>query len=317
MTNLDTIAVADSAKLKKKARSKQKYNPRSTRTFYLLVSPWIFGFLAFTLGPMIYSLYISMTKWNMISAPKFVGLANFKYMLTVDPLFWKTMSVTLIYTFTSVPLGLVVALGLAMLMKQKVRGIGIFRTLYYLPSVISGVAIAMLWAFLFNKSFGLVNAVFNALGIPSFGWFSDAKTALPTFVLVSFYSVGTTAIIMLAGLKDIPETYYESAQIDGAGKWGSFLHVTLPLLAPTLLFNLLMNLISGFQIFTEGLIITNGGPNNATLFFNLYLYQNAFAYSNMGYASSLAWVLFIITFAVSMIILRTSNRWVYYEGGEK
>lgn len=317
MTDQTAGATVGSSKPSAKAKTKPKYNKRDTRTFYLLISPWIIGFLAFTLGPMAYSVYIAMTKWNMISPPKFVGLANFKYMFTTDPLFWKTLTITLIYTFTSVPLGLVVAIGLAMLMKQKIRGIGVFRTFYYIPSVISGVAISMLWSYLFNKDFGLVNSALEAVKIPPFGWFGSSSTALATFVLVSCYGVGTTAIIMLAGLKDIPDTYYESAQIDGAGRMGSFFHISLPLLTPTILFNLMMNLIAGFQIFTEALIITNGGPNNSTLFFNLYLYQNAFQYSNMGYASSLAWVLFIITFAVSIFIFRFSNRWVYYEGGEK
>lgn len=290
---------------------------KAAMTFYILVMPWIIGFLVFTIGPMLYSLYISFTKWNMITPPKFVGLFNYRYMLTLDPLFWKTLSVTLTYAATSVPLGLIVALILALLMNQKIPGIGVFRTVYYLPSVVSGVAISMLWVFLFNKNFGLVNAVLEKIGLRGLGWFADSSTALATFVLISFYGVGTTAIILLAGLKNIPESYYESAQIDGSNGITSFFSITLPLLTPTILFNLLMNIINGFQIFTEGLIITNGGPDNATLFFNLYLYQNAFSYSNMGYASSLAWVLFIITFIISIFVFKSSNRWVYYEGGEK
>ncbi len=317
VSSLDAVTDIKQSKIKRIHLKKGHLNKNEMLTFYLLVLPWIIGFLLFTFGPMLYSLYTSFTKWDMISPPEFNGIYNYKYMFNVDPLFWKSLKITLIYAFTSVPLGLVTALILAVLMNQNVPGIGIFRTVYYLPSVVSGVAIAMLWVFLFNRDFGLVNAVLEKIGVKGLGWFMDPKTALATLVLISLYGVGSTAIIFLAGLKNIPASYYESAEIDGSNRLHSFVFITLPLLTPTVLFNLLMNLINGFQVFTEGLIITNGGPDNSTLFYNLYLYQNAFSYSSMGYASSLAWILFLITFVISIIILKFSNKWVYYEGDEK
>lgn len=290
---------------------------RKAMTFYLLISPWLIGVLCFTVGPMLFSLCISFFRWDLISPAHFIGLGNYKQMFTMDPLFWKSLRVTLLYTVFSVPLGLAVALILAVLMNQKIPGIGVFRTIFYLPSVVSGVAISMLWLWIFNPDFGLVNGVLSWFGLHGPGWFSDPHWALATMVIISLYNLGGTAIIFLAGIKNIPVSLYEASELDGAHKWQQFIHVTIPLLTPTILFNLIMGLIGAFQVFTQGLVITAGGPDNATLFYNLYLYQNAFSYSKMGYASAMGWILFIITSLFSFVVMRTSNKWVYYEGDAK
>lgn len=290
---------------------------RQALTFYLLISPWLLGLLFFTLGPILASLGVSFLRWDLISPAKFIGFGNYAEMFARDELFWQSLKVTMIYVAVRVPLAMIVALFLAVLMNQKVPGIGLFRTIYYLPSVVSGVAVSMLWVWMFNSNFGLVNGVLARLGITGPGWFSDPDWSLPTMVLISLYSVGATAIIFLAGLKNIPASLYESAELDGAGTVQKFVRITLPQLTPTILFNLLMNMIASFQTFTEALIITNGGPVNSTLFYNLYLYQNAFTYSKLGYASSLAWILFAITLICAYYIFGSSARWVHYEGGDK
>jgi multiple sugar transport system permease protein len=286
-------------------------------TFYLLISPWLIGLVVFVLAPIIASLVLSFFQWDLISPAKFVGLRNFQEMFTVDPLFWKSLKVTVTYVVFRVPLALIAALALALMMNQKIRGIGIFRTIYYLPSVVSGVAVSMMWIWVFNPNFGLLNGILGAVGIQGPGWFADTDWALPTMILTSLYAVGSTAIIFLAGLKNIPDSLYEAAELDGASKFQQLINITIPQLTPTILFNLIMLLITSFQAFTEALIITNGGPANSTMFFNLYLYQNAFAYSRLGYASALAWILFILTFICSILVFKTSRKWVYYEGGEK
>lgn len=288
---------------------------KETVTFYLLILPWLLGLIFFMLGPIVSSFFISFLQWDLITPPKFIGLKNYIDMFTKDELFWKSLKVTSIYVLFRVPLTIVAALILALLMNQNVPGIGVFRTIYYIPAVISGVAVSMLWVWMFNDNFGLVNGVLAKMGIRGPGWFSDPDWSLTTMIIISLYNIGATAVIFLAGLKNIPETIYEAAEIDGAGPVRRFFSITIPLITPTILFNLLMTLIASFQTFTEALIITNGGPVNSTLFFNLYLYQNAFTYSKLGYASALAWILFVITLAVTYVIFRYSNRWVYYEGG--
>lgn len=286
-------------------------------SFYLLISPWLIGLVVFVLGPILASLLLSFYKWDLISPAKFIGFRNYYEMFNVDPLFWKSLKVTLIYVLFRVPLALITALLLALMMNQKVPGIGIFRTIYYLPSVVSGVAVSMLWIWVFNPNFGLVNGVLELIGITGPGWFTSTSWSLPTMILTSLYAVGSTAIIFLAGLKTISESLYEAAELDGASKLQKFFKITVPQLTPTILFNLIMLLISSFQAFTEALIITNGGPANSTLFFNLYLYQNAFAYSRLGYASALAWVLFTLTMFFALYTFKSSRKWVYYEGGDQ
>jgi len=284
------------------------------RMFYILILPWLIGFVLFVLGPMIFSLGLSFTRWNLLNLPIPIGVENYVHMAH-DALFWQSLKVTTTYAIVSVPLGLVFALLLALLLNQRVRGLAIFRTIFYLPSVASGVAVAVLFLWIFNPQFGLVNSLLSYVGIQGPGWLASTQWALPTLILMSLWSVGGTMIIFLAGLQNVPAELLEAASLDGAGIWQRFRFVTLPLLTPTILFNLVLLIINQFQTFTQAYTMTNGGPLYATLFYVYYLYLNAFQYLDMGYAAALAWVLFTIVLVLTVIVLRTSDRWVFYQGG--
>lgn len=283
--------------------------------FHLYISPWLLGFLIFTLWPIIQSLYISFTDWEMQLnvIPKFIGISNYKNLLFDDPLFWISLKNTFYYAFGSVPLGLLLALILALLLNQKLRGITIFRTIFYLPSVISGVAVALLWVWIFNPNFGIVNAILARLGLPTPGWLTDPTWAMPALIIMSLWGVGGSMLIFLAGLQGIPTEFYEAAEIDGANWWSKFKHITIPLLSPTIFFNLVMGIIGSFQVFTNVYIMTSGGPGTATLVYVLYLFQNAFLYFKMGYASAMAWILFVIILVLTLLVIKSSAFWVYYE----
>jgi multiple sugar transport system permease protein len=287
---------------------------REALLFYLFISPWLAGLLIFVAGPMLASLYLSLTRWDLLSPSRFIGLANYQEMLTGDPLFWHSLRVTTIYTLAYVPLDLVGGLACALLVNQKVRGIGVFRTIFYLPSVIAGVGYVVLWMWLLNPQAGLVNTLLHHVGIQGPRWLQDPRWALPAMIGMSLWGVGRSMVIFLAGLQDIPGHLYEAAAIDGAGRWPSFWRITLPLLTPAILFNLILGVINTFQTFTNAFIATDGGPLDATLFFVLYIYRKAFQHFAMGYASSLAWVLFLIVFICTLVIFRTSGRWVFYRG---
>jgi multiple sugar transport system permease protein len=287
---------------------------REALLFYLFISPWLAGLLIFVAGPMLASLYLGLTRWDLLSPSRFIGLANYQEMLTGDPLFWHSLRVTTIYTLAYVPLDLVGGLACALLVNQKVRGIGVFRTIFYLPSVIAGVGYVVLWMWLLNPQAGLVNTLLHHVGIQGPRWLQDPRWALPAMIGMSLWGVGRSMVIFLAGLQDIPGHLYEAAAIDGAGRWPSFWRITLPLLTPAILFNLILGVINTFQTFTNAFIATDGGPLDATLFFVLYIYRKAFQHFAMGYASSLAWVLFLIVFICTLVIFRTSGRWVFYRG---
>jgi multiple sugar transport system permease protein len=283
----------------------------------LFASPWLIGFFVLTAGPMLASFLLSFTRWNGISpvgALRWIGGENYLQLLREDHSFAKALQNTAFYALFSVPLGMAVSLGLALLLNQRVRGLAFFRTVFYLPSVVSGVATAMLWLWLFNPSFGVVNWVLRQLHLPEPGWLSDESTAIWVFILMSVWSGGNAMLIYLAGLQSVPEHLYEAAALDGAGGFARFRHVTLPMLSPTLFFNLVMAIIASFQVFTSAYVMTEGGPNEATLFYVLYLYQKAFEQFQMGYASAMAWVLFAIVLALTLLVLRSSRVWVYYEG---
>ncbi|HEU4324780.1 MAG TPA: sugar ABC transporter permease [Roseiflexaceae bacterium] len=279
---------------------------------YLFIAPAVVGFLIWIAGPMLFSAWVSLTAWDLLSPPEFVGLSNYQAMVK-DPLFWQSLKVTAVYTLISVPLFQVLAFALALLINVRVRGIAIFRTIYYLPSIVPVVANAMLWAWVFNSDFGLLNAALRAFGLPKILWLQDPAFALPALITMSLWGVGGAMLIYLAGLQGVPQQLYEAAEIDGASHWRRFVHVTLPMLSPVLFFNFLMGLIGALQTFTQGYIITNGGPQNATLFYALYLYRRAFTDFRMGYASALAWVLFAIVLAISVLIFRYLGKQVYYE----
>jgi multiple sugar transport system permease protein len=284
---------------------------------FLFILPWLIGFLCFTAGPMLTSLWLSLTKYDLHSM-EFVGAENYRRLLVVDPLFWKALNNTLTYAVFAVPLGICGSLALAILLNQNVRGVRLFRTLFYLPSMVPAVASAILWQWVFNTDNGVLNMGLGFFGVPPVQWLQDEHWTMPAFILMSLWGIGgARMIIFLAGLQGISETYYEASRIDGASPWQRFRYVTLPLLSPVMFFNLMLGIIGAFQVFTSAYVMTGGGPNNASLFYALYLFRNAFEYFKLGKASALAWILFAILLIVSMIQFRMSRRWVYYEGAER
>jgi multiple sugar transport system permease protein len=260
------------------------------------------------------SLWLSLNKYDLHSM-EFVGLENYRRILFTDPLFWKSLTNTVMYAAFSVPLSIAGSLALAILLNQKVKGIPLFRTLFYLPSLVPAVASALLWQWIFNADNGILNLGLGWLGLPAVQWLQDENWALPAFVLMSLWGIGGgRMVIFLAGLQGISDTYYEAAHLDGASHWQQFRRVTLPLLSPVMFFNLILGLIGAFQVFTTAYIMTNGGPNNSTLFYALYLFRNSFEYFKLGKASALAWILFALLITLTLFQFRMSRRWVFYEG---
>lgn len=279
---------------------------------YVFMAPAILGLLIFILGPIIASLFLSFTDYNIITDPELVGLANYREMFQ-ERLFWQSLRVSAIYSVVSVPLGLALSLGLAVLLNHAMRGILLFRSIYYMPTVISGVGVAMLWRWLFNAEFGVINVLLSRVGIEGPAWLLDANWALPALIITSLWGIGGTTLIFLAGLQGIPQELYEAAEIDGAGAWSRFRSVTLPLISNVTFFNLVLGIIGALQVFTDAFVITRGGPNHATLFLSVYLYQHAFQYLNMGYASAIAWFMFIVVMLLTLLVFKSSPLWVYYE----
>ncbi len=290
----------------------QKPAGRRTIIGYTFIAPFILGFILWFAIPAGTAMWLLFQDWNMIRPPTFVGLGNLQRMIH-DKLFWQSLKVTTNYTVIAVPLGLVLGFLLALLMNSKVRGITVFRTIYYLPSIVPAVANAVLWAWILNSEFGLLNVLLRSIGLPKIRWLQEPRWALPALILMSLWGLGGGMVIYLAGLQGIPQAFYEAAEIDGAGRWAKLRHVTVPLMSPIIFFNLVMGVIGTFQIFTAGYLITNGGPQNATLFYVLYLYRNAFEYLSMGYAAALAWTLFIIIMALTLLIFKGIGSQVYYE----
>jgi multiple sugar transport system permease protein len=282
---------------------------------YLFISPWIVGFLVFTLGPMLFSLYASLCDWDMLHTPRFIGLANYATMFGHDFRFAKSLSVTLLYSAMALPLGVTASLGIAILLNQKVKGLTLFRAIYYIPAILPGVAVALMWKWIFNPESGAINLLLAKIGIQGPGWFTSPEWAVPALVIMSVWGAGAGMIIYLAGLQSVPTQLYEAAELDGAGAWGKFRNVTLPMISPTVFFNIVMGIIGSFQVFTTAFVITGGAgsPAYSTLFYVLYLYQKAFKYFSMGYACAMAWVLFVIILSLTLVVFVTSKRWVYYE----
>ncbi len=293
------------------AMIKNKLYWRRTWEGYLFISPWIIGFSVFTAGALLGSFSISLMRWDIVGDPYFLGPANYTKMLG-DQFFWKSLRVTFYYLL-NVPMNLVLGLLVALLLNQKIRGLGFFRTVFYLPSVTAGVAVSLLWLWIFNPRFGVINVLLDLVGIKGPGWLGSETWALPALIIMSVWGVGGSMLIYLAALQGIPTALYEAATIDGANQWSKFIHITIPMISPVLLLNLIMGIIGSFQVFTQAFVMTNGGPNYATLFYVLYLYQHAFQWFNMGYASALAWVLFVIIMLCTFLILKMSRDWVYYE----
>lgn len=288
---------------------------RSTGAFWIFISPWVFGFLVFTAGPIAFSGVLSLFDWNLIDDPVFVGFDNY-VRAAQDPLVAKAVQVTLTYTVLSVPLQVLLALAVALLMNLKLRGIHVFRTIWYLPSLVTGVAQIVLFLWVFNPSYGLLNGVLSIFGISGPKWFDDPNWALPAVVIMSLWTVGGSMVIYLAGLQDVPTELYEAAALDGAGLLRRFWNITLPMISPVIFFSVVTGMIGAMQTFTQGYVITEngGGAGYSLLFFVLYLYQNGFQFFQMGYASALAWILLVMIMALTALTFRGSAFWVYYEG---
>ena len=286
---------------------------------YLFMIPWFIGFFVFTLGPVLASLAISLTNYRVFEPIRWTGLANYRRMLSgADDLFYRSLCNTAYYAFLSVPLSLALGLGIALLMNQGIPGVRVWRTIYYLPSVTAGVASLLLWQWILDPAAsGLMNQALGALGLPKLRWLSDPTWSKPSLILISLWGVGGQMVIWLAGLKAIPQHLYEAAKLDGAKVLQRFRHVTMPMLSPTLFFQLIMATISAFQVFMSSYVLTAGGPIHSTLFYALHIFYQAFSFLRMGYASALAWALLLLVLLLTLISFKLSGRFVYYEGEVK
>jgi multiple sugar transport system permease protein len=286
---------------------------------YLFISPWIIGFIGLTLGPLLFSLAASFTDYNITSKMNFVGFENFKRMFTMDDLFRTSLYNTLYYVVFSVPLTTAGAILLGVLLNQKVKGLKVFRTIYYLPAVLSGVAVYFLWMQLLSPSTGLVNTMLGWFGIDGPAWLFDPEWTKPALLLMKMWSVGGGMLLYLASLQGVSPQMYEAADIEGASGWQKFFHITLPMISPIIFFDVITSTIGSFQIFQEAYVMTengSGGPGNSLLFYNLHMWNNAFEVFNMGYASAMAWLLFIIVMILTVVNMKLGKRWVHYEGGD-
>ena len=281
--------------------------------FYIAIAPWLVGFILFTAGPMLISLVTSFTDWDLLTDPQWVGLENYRNLAT-DPNFIQSIKVTLTYTAAYVPLDMIGGLLLALLVRPRLKGIGVFRTIFYLPTVFSGVAFVVVWLWMLNPNGGLINLVLGWFGIEGPRWLLDPKYALWSLVMMSFWGWGRSMALYLGGMQSIPGELYEAAAMDGAGSFRQFFKITLPLLSPMIFFNLVLSVIATFQSFTSAFVATNGGPLDSTLFLVLYIYRQAFEYFHIGYAAALAWVLFAIILVLTLVLLRSQKFWVFYLG---
>jgi ABC-type sugar transport system permease subunit/ABC-type glycerol-3-phosphate transport system substrate-binding protein len=280
---------------------------------WFLASPWIIGFIVFTGGPILFSIMMSFCSYDVINNPRLIGLDNYHELFFQDPLFWKSLWNTT-YMLVGIPLGMALSLGMSLLLNTKVKGVAVWRTLFYIPSIVPAVAAAILWVWMLNPNSGLLNVVLASVGLHGPNWLQDEQTSKLSLIIMGLWASGGGIIIWLAGLKGISESYYEAAAIDGAGDVDCFVHITLPMLSPYIFFNLIMGLIGTIQIFLPAFIMTQGQPLNSTLFFVYYLFNNAFRYLIMGRAAAMAWFLFLIVFGLTLFQLKMSNRWVHYEG---
>jgi multiple sugar transport system permease protein len=289
------------------------------RRFYLFLTPWIIGFIVFGAGPLIGSIILSLTNYSLLSAPKFVGLQNYARLIA-DPLFYKTMINTIYFGGASVALSVVFTLVIAILLNQQVKGLWFFRMVFYLPSVVAGIATALLWKNILDPDFGMINLILGWVGIQGPAWLQDPAWAIPGLVLMSVWGAGNTIVIYLAGLQSIPPTMYEAATIDGAGWWARFMHVTIPMMSPVIFFNIITGLIGSLQAYVLILVMTQnagsgaGGPENSTLVIGLYIYKQAFQYLDFGYAAALSWALFVFIMIITLIQFVLGKRWVFYDG---
>lgn len=284
---------------------------------YLFALPAILGFLLFVAGPMAASLFFSLTEYTGFTPPTFIGTENYKTLFSGENIyFYNSLKVTGWYVILAVPSSLILSLAIAMALSLNIKGRALFRTIFYLPSIVPVIASSAIFIWMFNPEYGLLNVVLKSVGLPGLKWIYARETAVPSIAFMHLWSIGQQMVIFLAGINNIPRQYYEALEVDGGGWRHKFFNITLPMLTPTIFFNLVMQLIQQFQVFTQGYIMTEGGPNNATHFYSLYLYQEAFKNFRMGRASALAWVLFIIVGILSLTLFKSSKNWVYYEGGD-
>ena len=289
---------------------------RDNMYFYLFISPWLIGFIVFALYPILASLYYSFTDYDIISSPHFIGLGNYKELFE-DELFYTSIAVTLKYTLISVPLGLFLSLIFAMLINMKIPARGFFRTAMYFPSMVSGVSMSLLWFWIFNPEVGVFNYILSWFGVKGPAWFLDENFAIWALIIMTFWGVGAGMIIFLAGLQGVPSSLLEAAKLDGAGRWTTIWNVTFPMISPVFLFQLIMSVIESFQVFTQAYVMTQGGPNYSTRFYVYNVYVSAFKDFRLGYASAMAWLLLLAILIITVIIMQSSNRFVYYEGGRE
>ncbi len=284
---------------------------------YIFILPWVIGFLAFTAIPMFSSLYYSFTQYNVLSPPVFIGPENYRFAFFTDHLFWLSIRRTVTWMIFTIPIGIIGSLFAAILLNQALKGTTVWRTCFFLPSLTPAVAAAVLWVILLTPQTGIVNTYLRRAGLPAPGWLSSVGWALPSLTLIAFWTGigGTRMLIFLAALQGVPQELYESAEIDGAGSIQKFLHITLPMVSPAMFFNVVMGIIGAFRVFGMAYVATAGGPAFATWFYALHLYRMAFNSFDMGYASALAWILFVITMIVTAFQFKFAGRWVYYEGG--
>lgn len=279
------------------------------------IAPWLIGFFTLQVFPFLSSLYYSFCDYSLVKAPRWVGLSNYIRLLTVDPDFWLSLKDTAIYCLLSVPGKLVIALAVAMILNMNLRGISFYRTAYYLPSILGGnIAISAVWKIMFMKD-GVINSLLATLGIGAVNWLGSPDIAMGTISMLSIWQFGSSMVLFLAALKQVPASLYEAAMMDGASKPRVFFSITLPMITPIFFFNLVMQLIGGLQEFTAAFVITNGGPIKSTYVLGMKLYNEAFKYFKMGYASALSWIMFVIVVALTLLIFRSSSAWVYYENG--
>lgn len=304
---------------KNKTSSLSGLRKQEKKLGYIFASPWLIGLVIFGAFPILASLFLSFTRYRMVGTPEWIGLANYRALMFNDSIFWTSLWNTLYHVFLSVPLGLFVGIILALLLNSKIRGIGIYRTLFYLPNVVSIVAMSLLWLWLFQPNFGLINQVlspiYNLFNMEPLGWYRDADLSKLTLILMGLWTAGGSMIIYLAQMQDIPKDYYEAAEIDGANGFQQIIKITLPLMTPSIFFNFIMGIIAGFQVFAIAYIMTQGGPGRSTYYYGYYLFDKMINDNNMGQASAMAWILLLITLVITLIAL-TLNRFVFYLGDQ-
>lgn len=300
-----------------KKRKEKKFTLIRKRVPYLFILPWIIGYIAFTLGPLAFSLVMSLFDWPIAGEAKFIGMANFTKMFTADPQFYNSLIITFKFALIFVPLNLGAALILALLITQPIKGMKFFRTIFYLPAVVSGVAVSIIWGWMFNTEYGVFNYLLSFLGLEEPGWLIDPKWAIVAIVIASAWGVGTMMLIFYTDIKSIPHEMYEAAAIDGAGPIRQFISITIPTITPTILFNVITSVIAALQQLTLVLLLTGGGPLKSTYFYGLFVYNNAFKHHELGYASANAWFMFIIIMLFTLIIFKSSSAWVFYEAEVK